>query len=140
MKYKFIKMLDKKQVSTLHKLFKKEWWTSTRTKNDIKIMLKNTDIIIGIVNEEKKLIGFARILTDSIFKAEIYDIIIHDKYRNKKLGSALINKILKHEKLSNVKQFNLQCKEEMIPFYKKSGFIDDLGNLVYMRYLPNTYK
>ena len=95
-------------------------------------MLKHTDIILGIVNKKEKLIGFARVLSDYVFKAEIYDVIIDKKYRGKGLGELLIKEILEHKKLKNIKQFNLQCLEDMTPFYKKFGF-KRLDSLVYMR-------
>jgi len=132
MEYKIINKLNKSQINNLHKLYKLEWWTKDRSKKEIKKMLKHTDIILGIVNKKEKLIGFARVLSDYVFKAEIYDVIIDKKYRGKGLGELLIKEILEHKKLKNIKQFNLQCLEDMTPFYKKFGF-KRLDSLVYMR-------
>jgi len=79
-----------------------------------------------------KLIAFARVLSDFVFKAEIYDVIVDKKYRNLGLGELLLTKIIKHKKLKDIKQFNLQCLDEVEPFYKKFGF-KRVDNLVYMR-------
>ena len=95
-------------------------------------MLANCDIIIGVVNKKGRLIAFARVLSDFIYKAEIYDIIVSKKHRGKGLGELLVKEIINHKKLKDIKQFNLQCKRNMVPFYKKFGFIA-LDNLVYMR-------
>ena len=132
MEYKVIKKLNKKQVKDLHKLYKNEWWTKDRSKKEIKKMLKHTDIVIGIVNKKGKLIAFARVLSDFVFKAEIYDVIVDKKYRGLGLGELLLTKIIKHKKLKDIKQFNLQCLDELEPFYKKFGF-KRVDNLVYMR-------
>jgi len=132
MEYKVIKKLNKKQVKDLHKLYKNEWWTKDRSKKEIKKMLKHTDIVIGVVNKKGKLIAFARVLSDFVFKAEIYDVIVDKKYRGLGLGELLLTKIIKHKKLKNIKQFNLQCLDELEPFYKKFGF-KRVDNLVYMR-------
>ena len=133
MKYILVKKLNKQQVNDLHILYQNEWWTNTRTKKEIKTMLCHTDILIGIVNKKGKLIGFARVLTDRVFKAEIYDVIVHPKYRDKGLGRVLMDAILQHKKLKRVKQFNLQCLPEMVGYYEQWGFAGQ-GDLVYMRY------
>ena len=132
MEYKVIKKLNKKQVKNLHKLYKNEWWSKDRSKKEIKKMLKHTDIVIGVVNKKGKLIAFARVLSDFVFKAEIYDVIVDKKYRGLGLGELLLTKIIKHKKLKNIKQFNLQCLDELEPFYKKFGF-KRVDNLLYMR-------
>ena len=133
MKYKIVEKLTKKQINDLYKLYKKEWWTNTRDKKSIKKMLKHTDITLAIVNKKEKLIGFIRVLSDFTYKAEIYDVIVATKYRNKGLGSILIKSILNHKKLKNVEQFNLQCKKDMVPYYKKFGF-KKIKNLNYLQY------
>jgi len=132
MEYKVIKKLNKKQVKNLHKLYKNEWWSKDRSKKEIKKMLKHTDIVIGVVNKKGKLIAFARVLSDFVFKAEIYDVIVDKKYRGLGLGELLVKKIIKHKKLKDIKQFNLQCLNEVEPFYKKFGF-KRVDNLLYMR-------
>ena len=99
-------------------------------------MLQHSSIIIGVENDVKQLVGFARILTDHVFKAEIYDVIVDQAYRDKGIGTLLMASILGHPDLLRVKQFNLQCKAEMIPYYEKWGFTDRLGDLCYMRHVP----
>ena len=135
MKYKIVKKLNKKQTKELYQLYKKEWWTNRRKLRDIKKMLKHTDIVLGVIDKDDRLIGFVRVLSDFTYKAEIYDLIVDKKYRGKKIGAALLKKILKHKKLKSIEHFNLQCKSEMVDYYKKFGFKKKLGNLVYMRYL-----
>ena len=135
MKANIIYSLNQDQIDTLHGLYHKEWWTSDRSPEEIEIMLQHSSIIIGVEDDAKKLIGFARILTDRIFKAEIYDVIVDQAYRDKGIGTLLMASILDHPDLVHVKQFNLQCKAEMIPYYEKWGFTDRLGDLCYMRHV-----
>ena len=132
MEYKIINKLTKSQKDELYKLYKKQWWTKDRTKKEIKKMLKYSDIIIAIVNKKGHLIGFIRVLSDFVFKAEIYDVIVAKKYRGLGLGERLVKEVLTHKKLKKVKQFNLQCLEDMVPFYEKFGFKEVKG-LIYMR-------
>jgi len=132
MEYKIINKLTKSQKDELYKLYKKQWWTKDRTKEEIKKMLKYSDIIIAIVNKKGRLIGFVRVLSDFVFKAEIYDVIVAKKYRGLGLGERLVQEVLAHKKLKKVKQFNLQCLEDMVPFYERFGFKEVKG-LIYMR-------
>ena len=43
-------------------------------------MLKNS-IAIGV--EENELVGFARVVSDGIFRAYIEDVVVHESVRNK---------------------------------------------------------
>ncbi len=88
-KIEIISNLSDYQVDDLVELYKHEFWCCDRKKSDIKVMLKNTDIVIGLEDENKKLLGFARILTDYIYKATIYDIIVHSKYRGSLNGRSI---------------------------------------------------
>ncbi len=130
--YTLIKKLDEHQIDDLYTLYRNEWWTKHRTRKEIRTMLRHTDIVIGILNKKGRVIGFARVLTDRVFKAEIYDVIIHPDYRDKGLGKMLMRTILHHKKLRKVRQFNLQCLPEMAPFYEQWGFVEQAG-LLFMR-------
>ena len=44
-------------------------------------MLKNS-IAIGVW-EENELIGFARVVSDGVFRAYIEDVVVHERVRNK---------------------------------------------------------
>ena len=132
MKYKIINKLNKSQRKELYKLYKKEWWSKDRSKKEIKKMLQHSDITIAIINKKGYLIGFVRVLSDFVFKAEIYDVIVAKKYRGLGFGELLVKEVLHHKKLKKVRQFNLQCLEDMVPFYEKFGFKEVKG-LIYMR-------
>ncbi|NPA11733.1 MAG: GNAT family N-acetyltransferase [Epsilonproteobacteria bacterium] len=117
-------------IDDLMNLYKKEWWTKSRTKEEVIEMLKNTPVTIGIV-ENNKLIAFARVLSDFVYKALIFDVIVDIKYRNKGISKMLMHEILKHSKLKNVKSFELYCKDEMKSYYEKFGFSQ--SNLALMK-------
>ena len=117
-------------IDDLMNLYKKEWWTNDRSKEEVIIMLKNTPITIGLV-ENNKLIAFVRVLSDFVYKALIFDVIVDIKYRNKGISKMLMQEILNHFKLKNVKSFELYCKDEMKSYYEKFGF--SKNELILMR-------
>ncbi|MDH4128732.1 MAG: GNAT family N-acetyltransferase [Spirochaetota bacterium] len=130
-----IQTFNDSQIKELHSLFQKEWWTKGRTIEEIESCLKGSQICIGLIDKKGSLKGFARILTDYIFKAIIFDLIVSNEFRGSGFGSMLISLIKNHPKLQKVKHFELYCLPEMISFYKKYGFSTDIGGINLMRYV-----
>jgi predicted GNAT family N-acyltransferase len=114
-------------IDDLMKLYENEWWTNKRKKEDVIKMLQNTTYVFGIV-QNNNLIAFSRVLSDKVYKALIFDVIVHKNYRGLGLGEKIIKTILNHHELKKVKTIELYCKEEMVSFYEKFGFrkVDDL--------------
>jgi len=133
MEYRVVYRLTRRQTDELHRLYRSEWWSTERTREEVERMLEHTDLVVGIVDPEERLAGFARVLTDRVFKAVIYDVIVEESHRGRGLGRRLLEEIFAHPMLREVRQFNLQCLEEMKAFYKEMGFEDLRSRLVYMR-------
>ncbi|MEG3753106.1 GNAT family N-acetyltransferase [Psychromonas arctica] len=120
-------------IVELCKLYKREWWTNTRTLEETQQCVTGSQICIGLVNEDDSLEGFARVLTDFTFKALIFDVIVSENSRKCGLGDKLINLIKDHPQLSTVKSFELYCLPELQLFYKEHGFTTDVGDINLMR-------
>jgi ribosomal protein S18 acetylase RimI-like enzyme len=114
-------------------LYRAEFWCNKRKSIDVQKMLKNSNIIIGAVNEENNLVGFVRVLTDFVYKATVYDLIVHPKWRGRKIGNLLMGTVINHPELRDVEHFDLNCLPDMYPFYEKWGFTDKIGELGFMR-------
>ncbi|MGK7939259.1 MAG: GNAT family N-acetyltransferase [Crocosphaera sp.] len=123
MNYQIIETFNSEQIKNLYQLYKVSWWANKREIPDINIMLANSDINLGICEQpSQKLVGFTRVLTDFIYRAVIWDVMVASDYQKQGLGSQLIKEVLNHPKLKNVEIFMLVCLPEMIPFYQKFGF------------------
>lgn len=129
----FIATLDGAQQQDLLALYRNEFWCHSRRLPDVEKMLRHTDILIGAVSEQNKLIGFVRVLTDYVYKATIYDLIVHPQYRKQGLGEQLMEQVMNHPDLQGVAAFDLHCLPAMHGFYAKWGFSTDLGELTFMR-------
>jgi predicted GNAT family N-acyltransferase len=132
MDYKFITQLNENQIYSLLDLYKNEFWSKERTYNDVVKMLAASDIIIGLVDKSNNLIGFTRVLTDFVYRAIIFDVIIKPTHRNMGFGTKLIDATLNHPKLISIEWFALCCLPEMIPFYERLGFTTKLGDMQLM--------
>lgn len=134
MDYNIISSLDEQQIIELYELYQQEWWTNNRKFEDVLVMLENSDILIGICeNKTNRLIGFTRVLSDFVYKALIFDVIVHEKYQGKGLGRILIDQVTTHPKLQHVQHFELYCKSDKMAFYEKWGFTKEIGDINFMR-------
>jgi predicted GNAT family N-acyltransferase len=134
MNYKQVEKLTSSQTNDLVGLFQKEWWTERRERKDVEAMLEHSDIIVGFIAlETEELIAFARVLTDYVYKAIIFDVIVSEQYRGNMLGRELMAAVIHHPKLQKIKHLELYCRPEMLPFYQKWGFTEKLGALHLMR-------
>lgn len=127
--YKF----NSKYIEQLHGLYQKEWWTNGRTLEETERGIGGSQICIGLVDENDDLQGFVRVLTDYIYKALIFDVIVSEKCRGGKFGEQLMELVLAHGDLKHVKHFELYCFSELSPFYEKFGFSTDVGGVKLMR-------
>lgn len=117
-----VENLNDELISQLSSIYDKTWFTQDRNVEDIKTMLQNSYLILGFV-EKGELIGFCRVISDGIFKAFLFDVIVKDEYQNKGFGSLIMETVLNHKRLINVKHIELYCPGEVTPFYKRLGFV-----------------
>lgn len=121
-------------IRDLHTLYQQEWWTKARSLDETQRCVQGSQLAIGITDEQEKLIGFVRVLTDFTFKALIFDVIVSDDYRGQQLGLKLMSLVVEHPKLQAVKHFELYCLPEMFAFYEKLGFSEQqVGDVRLMR-------
>jgi GNAT superfamily N-acetyltransferase len=132
--YSIICTLNEAQVLELHALYQGEWWTTGRTLEDVRTMLQHTDFVFGVIDSDSaKLLAFARVLTDRVYKAFLYDVIVHPDVRAAGLGTFLMQHIMEHPVLSKVRHFELYCLPERVPFYERHGFTCGIGKPLLMR-------
>ncbi|MFD0985579.1 GNAT family N-acetyltransferase [Methyloligella solikamskensis] len=119
-----IHLLSDSQVEDLVALYQKEWWSKSRTLHDVRTMLANSDLIFGLVDDETgRLVGFARVLTDMVYRAIIYDVIVADDRRGQNLGKRLMDAMMADNVLTSVASVELHCLPSMESFYGKWGFV-----------------
>jgi len=126
--------LNDHQVDQLVALFQEEWWTKGRTKTDVVKALASGGPVFAFVDPDAdELVAFARAITDGVYKAMIFDIIVKSTWRNTGLGGLLMETVMNGPELVNIKHRELYCLAEMVPFYQKWGFTDELTGLHFMR-------
>jgi predicted GNAT family N-acyltransferase len=132
MTYKIIEQINEHHISQLLELYKNEFWSKERTSEDIIKMLAASDIVVGLVDETEALIGFTRILTDFVYRAIIFDVIIKPSHRNMGFSNLIMNAVINHPQLTSIEHFALWCLPEMTSFYEKWGFTTKNGTMQLM--------
>lgn len=102
-------------------LFEHAPWARGRSVEGILAMLSNTDYHFSAW-DGKRLIGFARVLTDRIYRATLWDVVVHPDYQKRGVGEELMNRVLSHPVLSRVEKFWLNTRDKF-GYYEKFGFV-----------------
>lgn len=111
------KELDLPQLAALYEAAP---WARGRTGEGIRKMLENTDFVFSAW-DGPRLAGFARVLTDRIYRATLWDVIVHPDYQGRGVGESLLKAVLKHPVLSQVEKFWLNTRDKQ-SFYERFGF------------------
>ena len=126
--------LSDAQARDLHALYQNEWWTRGRSLEATLAMLRHTDHLFGVLEKETgRLVAFARVLTDTVFKAFVFDVIVAPDLRDRGLGTRLLRRIIAHPVLRSVRHIDLACQPELTAYYERLGFTTEVGGSLLMR-------
>lgn len=110
--------LDLNQLQALFKLG--AFWAKERSVEDLSIAIANSNPVVSVWDEEK-LIGFARATSDGIYRANIWDVVVHPDYRGFGLGRKLVETVLSHPQMNRVERVYLMTTHQQ-SFYERIGF------------------
>ena len=96
------------------------FWAQERSRDDLAIAIANSNPVISVW-DGGKLIGFARATSDCVYRAAIWDVVIHPEYRGAGLGSKLVETVLSHPRLNRVERVYLTTTYQA-KFYERIGF------------------
>lgn len=111
-------LLDIDQLQALFKLG--AFWAENRKAEDLSIAIANSEPVISVW-DAGQLIGFARATSDGIYRANIWDVVIHPDYRGAGLGRKLVETVLSHPRMSRVERVYLMTTHQQ-RFYERIGF------------------
>lgn len=116
---------NNKNVKEFNFLYDAVGWGHYK-ENIAKRSLDNTFYSITVYDDEK-VIGYGRIIGDTICFLYIQDIMVVPEYQSNKIGTMIMNKLL--EKINDIKRDNpslrvyLGASKNKEGFYEKFGFI-----------------
>lgn len=110
--------VDLKQLQELFKLT--AFWAQNRSIDDLAIAIDNSDPVISVWDRDR-LIGFSRATSDCVYRASIWDVVMHPDYRGLGLGRKMLETILKHPRINRVERVYLMTTYQQ-GFYTRLGF------------------
>ena len=115
-------------VDQLRRLYEQAPWARGRSKDGIARMLANTDYYFTGW-DGPRLVAFARVLTDGIYRATLWDVVVDAAYQGRGVGEGLMGVILSHPVLSRVEKFWLPPRDKQT-FYERFGFVSSSQGMV----------
>ena len=101
-------------------LNKNAFWAKNRSINDLRKSLANSDAIISLW-DGNEIVGFGRALSDGVFRAVLWDIVIDKNHQGKGYGKLIVNNLLNSRKLKNTKKIYLMTTNKKL-FYSQIDF------------------
>lgn len=111
------------------------FWAQERNIDDLHQAIANSNPVITLWDKER-LIGCARAASDGVYRATIWDVVVHPDYQGLGLGSKLVETIISHPLLNRVERVYLMTTHKQ-KFYQKIGFEENTTTtmVLYNKYI-----
>ena len=108
-------------LNKLQKLLDRNaFWAKSRTINDLKKCLANSDVIVSIWAGYEP-VGFGRALSDGIYRGVLWDVVIDQNHQGKGYGKMIVKNLLESEKIKYTKKIYLMTTSKKL-FYSQIDF------------------
>ncbi len=105
------------------------FWARDRRIEDLAIAIANSRPVVSVWQDDR-LIGFARTTSDGVYRATIWDVVIHPDYQGAGLGRKLVETVLMHPHVNRVERVYLMTTHQQ-QFYERIGFhVNDTTTMV----------
>ncbi len=120
MEYKIIDGADKMNTEDVLRLLRMTYWADKRPREQVEKAMQNSSCYGVYLDDEKKLVGFARVVSDYATMFYLCDVIIDTEYRHKGLGTALVSYIESLPQYSTLRKFLITRDAHAL--YRKFGY------------------
>lgn len=93
MKYRILDGRDKMDLKDITRLLKSTYWADKRSDEQIEKSIQNSSCYGIYLEDEEKLAGFARVISDYATTYYLCDVVIDAEYQHNGLGTALVEYI-----------------------------------------------
>ncbi len=120
MNYRIIEDADRISVKDVERLLKMTYWAYRRSAETIEKSMRNSACFGVWSDDEQKLIGFARVISDYATTWYLCDVIIDPAYRRQGLGKELVSYIASSPEFSGLR--GLLLTRDAHGLYSRYGF------------------
>ena len=93
MNYSIVDGSNKMNTDEVIRLLRMTYWADKRSAEQIEKSMRNSSCYGVRLDDDKKLVGFARVISDYATTYYLCDVIIDTDYQHKGLGTALVSYI-----------------------------------------------
>jgi GNAT superfamily N-acetyltransferase len=124
--------IAERHLPDLVELLRSAWWSADRTEGEVRRMLAGTPAVVGLLDQDERLVAFARAISDGVYRAYVHDVVVRADRQRRGLGSQVFEALLEHPLVAGVEKVELQSLPEHLPLYRRYGFRDGADALVRM--------
>ena len=106
-------------LDTIADFLKRAYWANTRPRQRTERAIQNS-LVFGVYEGDQQ-IGLARVVSDYSVFAYLCDVYIHEDYRSNGLGKWLMQSIMDHPDLKDVRRW-LLVTNDAHGLYRRFGF------------------
>lgn len=110
--------VEENELTMLKEVYQSVGWMKHDERIIKKVFHASTQQVFAV--KDHKIIGFARALSDGVFNAAIYDVVVHKNYQGRGIARTLLEDII--HQLEDVSCIQLIATTGNEPFYEKIGF------------------
>lgn len=122
--FRYTEALSTQDLIQLRNLFNQSaFWAVGRSLEDLARAISCSCPVVTVWHQET-LIGFARATSDGVYRANIWDVVIHDDYQGAGLGRKLVETVISHPHMSGVERTYLMTTNQQ-EFYQRVGFSEN---------------
>ena len=120
MEFRIVEGSDKMSIEAVARLLKTTYWADKRSIETIEKSVSNSSCYGVVSDDQEKLIGFARVISDFATSYYLCDVIMDPEYRNRGLGTALVSHIVTSPEYVKLRGFLVT--RDAHDLYRKFGF------------------
>lgn len=119
--FQYVEVLSPVELEQLRSLFDlAAFWARDRSPDDMAVAIAHSHPVV-IAWDDDALIGFARATSDGMYRATIWDVVIHPNYQGAGLGRKLVETVLSHPHVHRAERVYLMTTHQQ-SFYERIGF------------------
>ncbi len=91
-----------------------------------------------IDQEQKRLIGFVRVVADGVYQATLLDVAVHPDFQGRGIGRNIVQTAIKQLNAAQIVDITLFASPQLTDFYHQLGFVAQPKNLQWMLWSPSS--
>ncbi len=98
-------------------------WARNRDLKDLERAVLASNPVVHLWDGDF-LVGFARSTSDGVYRAMLWDVIVHPRYQGQGIGRTLVETLLAQPQLAQVEKVYLVTTDQK-GFYERLGFVEN---------------